>query len=176
MSYAFLFGPVGIWVMHCVDDGVARNKDRTDLARGCRREAGARVEVRRLHDLPGNRPLNEGFALGPVSEDGIWRADLLLEVDPPTRAAHFHHHPNPDGVDVGARVYDEDMMADPLSWTMRKISKLNELLLASRFSELAAEVDMDEVERLSGAMRAAITECLNRVPLDLVEIQAAFAS
>jgi hypothetical protein len=165
MSYVFIFRPVAVWVSYMVDDETGYGE----------MEGGARVEVRRITELPGHRRSAEGFSIPPISESGIWRADLLLELNPPTLAPHYHHHPNFRDVnghrDVGDRCLDPEAFADPVAWTTEKIRRLDLLMAECGVEELVGDLDMQEVERVLPAVAAAIAECLSRVPT-LVELRA----
>jgi hypothetical protein len=147
MEYAFVFGPVAVVVEAC-------ECPEGDL------EAGARIELRRVRTLPGNRDGNEGFSVLPVTEGGLWRADLLVVVDPPTREPRYHHHPRFEDGDVGDRVFDPELAADPPGWTMAKLADLRALLLDVGAGDVVDEVDYDEVRRALPAIRAAIDACL----------------
>ena len=151
MQYAYVFGPVAVTVESCTcPEG--------DL------EAGARIEIRRARPRPGNRDGNEGFEVLSVSEGGVWRADLLIVVDPPTGEPRHHHHPRFEDGDVGYRVFDPALTADPPGWTMAKLADLRSLLIESGAADVADEIDYDEVARALPAIRAAIDACLVTVP------------
>ncbi len=152
MQYAFVFGPVAVTVAACTcpDDG--------DL------EAGARIELRRVELVPGNRDGNEGFRVLPVGEGGLWRADLLVVVDPPTGEARHHHHPRFRDGDVGDRVFEPALTADPPGWTIAKLSDLRALLVAAGANDIADRIDYDEVARTLPAIQAAIESCLVTTP------------
>jgi hypothetical protein len=147
MEYAFVLGPVAVTVVSCTcPEG--------DL------EAGARVELRRVVQLPGNRDGNEGFQVQTVSEGGLWRADLLVVVDPPTGEPRHHHHPRFEDGDVGDRVFDPALTADPPGWTMAKLADLRSLLIEVGAPDIADAVDYDDFARTLPAIRAAIDACL----------------
>jgi hypothetical protein len=156
MSYAFLFGSVGVWIGHITEDhGV------TD---GSVLEAGARVDVRRIDELPGHRPSAEGFAFPTLNSGGIWRADLLWEVVPATLRACLHDHPYRYGDEVvrAKRQFRSEMGTDPVGWTIGQLGSLDRVLVDAGAGELVAGCDMDEVRRLLPAMRAAIDESIAR--------------
>jgi hypothetical protein len=147
VEYAFVFGPVAVTVESCTcPEG--------DL------EAGARIELRRVLPLPGNRPGNEGFQVLPVAEGGLWRADLLVVVDPPTRQPRHHHHPRFEHGDVGDRVFDPALMTDPRGWTIAKLADLRNLLLEVGAADIVDTIDYDDVARALPAIRAAIDSCM----------------
>ena len=108
----------------------------------------------------GSRDGNEGFEVTSVSDGGIWRADLLIVVDPPTGELRHHHHPRFEHGDVGDRVFDADLAADPVGWTVAKLADLPALLTECGAAELAGEIDADEVKQALPAMRAAIESCM----------------
>lgn len=147
MEYAFVFGPVAVTVEACTcPEG--------DL------EAGARIELRRVRTIPGTREGNEGYEVRPVHDGGLWRADLLIVVDPPTAEPRFHHHPKFKHGDVGNRVFDPAIEADPPGWTIAKLADLRQLLIDVGASDIADDIDYDEVTRALPAMRAAIEACM----------------
>lgn len=147
MEYAFVLGPVAVTVVSCTcPEG--------DL------EAGARVELRRVTQLPGSRDGNEGFQVLPVAEGGLWRADLLIVVDPPTGELRHHHHPRFEDGDVGDRVFDPALMADPAGWTVAKLADFRSLLLEVGAVDIVDEVDYDGLANALPAIRAAIDACM----------------
>ena len=148
MEYVFVFGPVAVIVTRC------------EVPIGPETEAGARVELRRAEVVPGNRPGTEGLRVLSVTEGGIWRADLLTLVDPPTDEPRYHYHPEYHSGDVGERVFDPDLTADPPGWTMRKLGDFRALLVESGAADVADRVDYDEVAGALPAISAAIDACL----------------
>jgi hypothetical protein len=148
MEYVFVFGPVAVTVTRCEVpfDGEV--------------EAGARVELRRAEVISGNRPGNEGMRVLPVTEGGIWRADLLALADPPTNEPRYHYHPEYEAGDVGERVFVPELTADPPGWTMSKLSDFRALLVESGAADVADGVDYDEVAEALPAIRSAIHACL----------------
>ena len=143
-----MFGPVAVTVLTC------SCPDEGDL------EMGARVEIRRVSPLPGTRDGNEGFQVLPVHEGGLWRADLLIVVDPPTGEPRHHHHPRFEDGDVGDRVFDPAMKADPAGWTIGKLADLRGLLTEIGATDVIDQIDYDQVNRALPAIRAAIDGCL----------------
>ena len=147
MQYAFVLGPVALTVCSCTcPEG--------DL------EAGARVELRRVTPIPGNRDGNEGFQVQTVGDGGLWRVDLLVVVDPPTNEPRHHHHPQFSDGDVGCRVFDPILTADPPGWTMDKLADLRSLLIDVGASDLVDEIDYDDFARTLPAIRSAVETCL----------------
>ena len=142
-----MFGPVAVTVEACTcPEG--------DL------EAGARIELRRVREIPGARDGNEGYEVRPVHDGGLWRADLLIVVDPPTREPRFHHHPRFEHGDVGDRVFDPAIAADPPGWTIGKLADFRALLEEVGASDIADDIDYDEVTGALPAIRAAIEACM----------------
>ena len=150
LKFAFVIGPVAVVVQHWEE-------------RFSELEAGARVEVRRVEPSTGerDRPGAAGFRVLPVSEGGIWRADLFVVVDPPTSEPRHHHHPRFAGGDVGPRVFDPDLSADPPGWTQARLADLPGLLRKCGAADLAAAVDPGDLARALPAVRAAIDACLS---------------
>jgi hypothetical protein len=151
VKHVFVLGPVAVMVQHWEE-------------RFSELEAGARVEVRRVEPAVGerDRPGAAGFRVMPVSEGGIWRADLFVVVDPPGREPRYHHHPRFAGGDVGPRVFDPDLAADPAGWTEARLADLPALLRDCGAADLAPAVDAGHVAEALPAIRAAIAACLTR--------------
>lgn len=149
MKYAFVFGGVAIIVRYWEE----RHADV---------DGGARVEIRRVEERLGerHRPGNAGFSVLPVSDGGVWRADLFTALDARRGEPRHHHHPRFAGGDVGERVYDSEMTADPQGWVDRKLQDLKMLLEESGAGDLVSSVDFDEYERTLPLMNAAIESCL----------------
>ncbi len=151
LKYVFVMGPVAVVVQHWEE-------------RFSELESGARVEVRRAEPSTGerDRPGAAGFRVLPVSEGGIWRADLFVVVDPPTSEPRYHHHPRFAGGDVGPRVFDPGIAADPPGWTMARLADLPGLLTGCGAGDLAAVVDPSHLSEALPAIRTAIDACLGR--------------
>ena len=149
LKYVFVIGPVAVVVQHWEE-------------RFSELESGARVEVRRVEPAVGrrDRPGAAGFSVLPVSDGGIWRADLFVVIDPPTSEPRYHHHPRFAGGDVGPRVFDPDLGADPKGWTQARLADLPGLLTECGAPDLAAAVDRGRVAEAMPAIRAAIDACL----------------
>lgn len=147
MIYTFVFGPVAVTVRDWVEQGPEP-------------EGGARLEVRRTDVVTGpqHRAGAEGWRIAPVGEGGIWRSDILRVLD--SGAPRYHHHPRFGDGDVGPRVFLDEMDAEPVEWTMRRIRELPELLRESGADDLADAVDPTEVAEALPAIHAAITSCL----------------
>lgn len=153
MVYMFMFGPVAITVRYWEETG-------DDI------EGGARVEVRRAGEVIGehHRPGAAGWRVGPVSEAGIWRSDLLTVIDRPGGEPRYHHHPEFRDGDVGRRVFDPALSTDPVEWTIARLADLPALLHASGATDVADEIDTQAVDRALPAIRSAILVCLDQTP------------
>lgn len=153
MVYAFIFGPVAVTVRYWQEHG-------TEV------EGGARIEVRRIEPVTGaaHRPGAEGWMIGPVSIAGLWRSDLLTVISRPGNEPRYHHHPRFSAADVGERVFDPQLTADPVGWTMSRLADLPDLLADVGAPELADHVDHAEVNKALPAIRAAIEVCLEQMP------------
>jgi len=151
LKYVFVLGPVAVMVQHWEE-------------RFSELEAGARVEVRRVEPSVGKRDRAgaAGFRVLPVSEGGIWRADLFVVIDPPGREPRYHHHPRFADGDVGPRVFDPEMTADPVAWTEARLADLPALLAGCGAGDLAGTVRRDQVAEALPAIRTAIAACLTR--------------
>src|SRR3954453_19978800 len=83
-------------------------------------EHGARVELRRLVRHP-----HRGSESAPqvLELDGIvWRADLFDGLnDPPGSWSRAHHHTGFDGIEPQGRDWDDELTADPIGWTRRRL-------------------------------------------------------
>jgi hypothetical protein len=153
MVYMFLFGAVAITVRYWEETG-------DDV------EGGARVEVRRAGEVIGehHRPGAAGWRVGPVSEAGVWRSDLLSVINRPGNEPRFHHHPAFQDGDVGRRVFDPGLSADPVEWTIAKLADLPALLHAAGAADIIDQIDLEAVDRALPAIRSAILVCLDQVP------------
>lgn len=149
MKYVFVFGRLAVVVRYW--------EERGDVVEG-----GARVELRRVEESTAepHRPGAAGFRVLPLVEGGIWRADLFTVLSRPGNEGCFHHHPHFRDGDVGPRVFDDDMAADPVGWTTRRLADLPALLDAAGAGDVTASVDLDEFATALPAMRAAMQACL----------------
>ncbi len=153
MIYAFIIEPVAITVRYW--------EERDDEVEG-----GARVEVRRVADVVGtrHRPGAAGWRIEPVSTGGLWRADILTVISRPGNEPRYHHHPRFEDGDVGPRVFDPRMTADPVGFTLERLADLPRVLVAAGAADLAAHIDGDDLRRALPAVRAAIEACLGQMP------------
>jgi hypothetical protein len=155
MSYLFCYGSVAVSIEYVVED----------QGLGAGREAGVRVDVRRLRSIAGHRPSTEGFSFPAMdSGAGIWRADLLVQIDPPTFRPDHHHHPAFSATDVGRRFYVDELTADPVGWTSARLDELASLLVACGAADAVAGLDGEELDRSASLRAAALAECFGRIP------------
>ena len=152
MKYAFVNGPVAIVVRYWEEHG-----DAVD--------GGARVEVRRVERVVGehDRPGAAGFAVRPVADGGLFRADLFMILSEPGQPC-FHFHPQFEDGDVGERFFDDELTADPRGWIAAQLDDFAWLLERAGAGDLVAKVDLDEHRRAVPLILAAIDSCLARLP------------
>lgn len=153
MIFAFIVDPVAITVRYWEE-------------RDIEVEGGARIEVRRATDLIGaqHRPGAGGWRIEPVSSGGLWRSDILTVISRPGNEPRYHHHPVFRDGDVGPRVFDPRMTADPVGFTMERLADLSQVLVAAGAPDLAARIDAEDLARTLPAVRAAIDTCLAQMP------------
>jgi hypothetical protein len=153
MKYAFIFGRVAITVRYW--------EQRADDV-----EAGARIEVRRVEESIGreHRAGAAGFCVLPVSDGGIWRADLFTVISRPGNEPRHHHHPQFEQGHVGDRVFEPELSADPVGWTERRLQDFRTLLVQNRAGDIADSVDYEELAAALPAIRSAIDACLSSTP------------
>ncbi len=151
--YAFVFGPVAVTVRYWEEFGL-------DV------EGGARVELRRCEPVvgPAHRDGAAGFRVLPVGEGGIWRADLFTVISRPSHEPRYHYHPRFARQDVGRRVFDPALTADPVGWTVRKLEDLRSLLIESGAADIADVVDYDAHTAAMPVIRQSIECCLTALP------------
>ena len=147
--YAFILGPVAITVRYWEE------RDREV-------EGGARIEVRRVTEAIGDRhrPGAAGWRIEPVASGGLWRSDILTVISRPGNEVRYHHHPEFRDGDVGRRVFDPEMTADPVGFTIARLADLPQVLLQAGAPELAEQVNRSEVDSVLPAVRDAIHACL----------------
>ena len=149
MLHVYVFGPIAITAGHWVQRGVDT-------------ESGARVEIRRVEyeDIPGALAGVAGLRLLPVSE-GIWRADLFRNQD---AEIIYHYHPHFEKGDVGERLFDDLLTADPVEFVTRKLADLRSVLIDSGAGDIADQVPYAEIERVIPSIREAIERSFEPVP------------
>ncbi len=153
IKVAFLNGPIATVIGYF--------EQKTDVT-----EAGARVDVRRTSIIEGPRHHRgaEGVAIAPVGGGGgLWRADLLVELE--TQKSCFHYHPAFRDDDVGDRFFDEQLDADPLGWIESRLEDLPSLLEEASAPDLTPMVDLHQHQRSIHFMMSLIESALARVPL-----------
>jgi hypothetical protein len=121
-------------------------------------EHGARLEIRRLvrHPHRGSESAPQVLELDEI----VWRADLFAVVgDPPGSWSRAHHHDDFDGIEPTGRTWDDELSADPLGWTRRRLEDLPGLL-ARRGVQLADVAgESADVRRALPAIMAALAAC-----------------
>lgn len=155
VKYVFVNGRVAIIVRYWEQHGVAV-------------DGGARVELRRVDQLEGekHRPGAAGLAIGPISDGGLWRADLFMVLSEPGTAC-FHYHPKFEHGDVGERHDEPDLSADPRRWIADQLSDITGLLKRAGGSDLISSVDLDEHRAALPLILAAVDACLARLPASI---------
>src|SRR4051794_17777197 len=110
MFYAFVFDSVCVSIRY------------GELSQDNEVEAGTRVEVWRAETKIGKPgwPLDKGVQISSVPNGVIWRADLLVVIDPPTQEDRNHYHLGT----YGPRLFSPELSADPVGWTERKLADL----------------------------------------------------
>ena len=149
MEYIFVNGQIAITVCHWVE-----HYEEVD--------AGARIDVRRAEPYEGraHRDGAEGYRVLPVGDGGIWRIDLSKRIDGDVPEQRFHHHPNFVDGDVGPRVFDEELSADPLNWVERELLNLPKRLADNGLTELQESMDIDELRKAMPMIRLAVESSL----------------
>jgi hypothetical protein len=121
-------------------------------------EHGARLELRRLvrHPHRGSESAPQVLELDQI----VWRVDLFDAVgDAPGSWSRAHHHDDFDGIEPTGRTWDDELSADPLGWTRRRLEDLPGLL-ARRGVQLADVAgESADVRRALPAIMAALAAC-----------------
>lgn len=135
-------------------------------------EVGARVEVRRVEQVVGraHRPGAAGLTVRPISDGGIWRADLFVALTSPP-APRFHYHAQFGDDEVGPRTFLAEGV-DPRAWAADRLADLPRLLVDHGAQDLVSSVDVRQHELSLPLMLAAIEACLARVPGRLFGVPA----
>ena len=128
-------------------------------------EGGARVELRRVEQVEGrnHRAGAAGFTVLPVSDGGLWRADLFMVLTDPGTPC-FHYHPQVEHDDVGERFFDDELTADPAKWIETQLTDITGTLERCGAGDLVPSLDLEEHRRALPLMLAAVDACLARVP------------
>lgn len=131
-------------------------------------EGGARVDIREVSQVEGevHRPGAAGFTVAPVSDGGIWRADLFVVLNDGGTPC-FHYHPEFRDGDVGDRFDRPELAADPRRWIEDALADLPRILEQAGFGHVVSSVDMDEHRKALPLMMAAIDTCLARVSVTI---------
>ena len=131
-------------------------------------EGGTRVDIREVSQVEGavHRPGAAGFTVAPVSDGGIWRADLFVVLNDGGTPC-FHYHPEFRDGDVGDRFDRPELAADPRRWIEDALADLPGILQKAGFGHLSASIDMDEHRNALPLMMAAVDACLARVPVTI---------
>jgi hypothetical protein len=119
-------------------------------------EHGARLELRRLVSHP-----HRGSESAPqvLELDGIvWRADLFDGLnDPPGSWSRAHHHTAFDGIEPQGRDWKDELTADPIGWTRRRLADLPGLLQDVELAD--PEGEAEDVRRALPVIMAAVEAC-----------------
>jgi hypothetical protein len=104
MAGRFSGGPGGDALKHVFVNGRVAIVVRYWEERASIVDGGARIEIRRVEERTGarHRPGAAGFSVLPVSEGGVWRADLFTVISDGGKPC-FHYHPKFEDDDVGLR-------------------------------------------------------------------------
>jgi hypothetical protein len=161
MKYVYVNGRLAIIVRYWEQHGAAV-------------DGGARVELRRVSQLegPNHRPGAAGLAIGPISDGGLWRADLFMILSEPGKSC-FHFHPHFENGDVGERHEEDALTADPRRWIADQLADLPALLDRCGGSDVLSSVDLAEHERALPLILASVDACLARLPAAMAQVPAA---
>ncbi|ANY05537.1 hypothetical protein [Pseudonocardia sp. HH130630-07] len=163
MKYLFVNGRLAIQIRYWEEPGFG--------------DGGARVELRRVTQVEGtaHRAGAAGCTVSPVRPDGLWRADLFLNLDRPGEGC-FHHHPTFSATDVGGREFERAITDDPRRWIEDRLRDLPALLALCGGEDVLSSVDLDEHRRALPLMLTAVEQCLARLPAELVRRHASAGS
>jgi hypothetical protein len=126
-------------------------------------ERGVRLEVRLLARPPLTGSI---YAAQPIVIDRpVWRADLFESVAGPVGSHdRTHHHPRIRGWEPGARQYDLELSADPLSFVAKKLADLRALLEGAEIDpDAAGPNDAADMAGAASEITAAVGRLLARV-------------
>jgi hypothetical protein len=152
MKYVFVNGRVAVIVRYWEQQGPVT-------------DGGARVELRRVEQVEGagHRAGAAGFTVLPISDGGLWRADLFMVLSDPGTPC-FHYHPRFENNDVGERFNSDDLTANPRQWIAARLSDITGTLTAAGAADLIGSMDLEQHQRALPAMLAAVDACLAQVP------------
>lgn len=137
-------------------------------------EGGARIELRRVEPVEGrkHRAGAAGFTVPPVSDGGLWRADLFMVLTDPGMPC-FHYHPRFEHDDVGERFFRDELTADPARWIEERLTDITGTLEQCGAGDLVPSLDLQEHRRALPLMLAAVDACLARVPAAMAAVRQA---
>ena len=125
-------------------------------------EHGVRLELRLLEreELKGSiysaRPITVGRP--------IWRVDLLETYDgEPGSFDRTHHHPRFREWNPSARVFDEQLSANPLGWLEARLSNPSTILDDARLDEEIDAADLKNLEATTPEIIDVVRRLLERV-------------
>lgn len=140
MRYQFLNGQVAILVQYW-EERYEENGEQVD--------GGPRIDVRRVEAVEGraHRPGATGYRILPVGDGGIYRIDLSTKINSDVPVKRYHHHPDFRDGDVGPRVFDDELSADPIGWTEQTLRNLPDLLAGKGLPDLQESIDAEQLSR-----------------------------
>jgi hypothetical protein len=147
MLWTLAFDRVGVVMgdLYFVDPALDQGDDGA--------ERGVRLELRYFErdELKGSV-----YSAVPIRVDApIWRVDMLETVDStPGSLNRAHHHPRFYSWDPGARVFDEELSADPIAWIGKQFADVEAVLEAAKVTDLSSS----DVESLRAAGPAIVVE------------------
>ena len=157
MLYAFGFERIGVVAgdLYFVNSRAVRGQEGA--------EHGVRLELRMLERgaLKGSAYSAQPIEIGQP----VWRVDLLESADgPPGSFDRTHHHPGLTGWEVGTRVFDQGLSADPVSWLGSRLTDLEGLLEAVGLGGDPADPgDAESLRQCLPEVLAAVSSLLERV-------------
>ena len=137
-------------------------------------EGGARIDIRRLEQVEGHnhRAGAAGFTVLPMSDGGLWRADLFMVLSEPGTPC-LHYHPQFENNDVGDRFFDDELTVDPRRWIAAQLADITGTLERCGAADLVPSVDLEEHRRALPLMLAAVDACLARIPAAMTAMRQA---
>src|ERR1700733_8971143 len=130
MKYVFVNGRVAVIVRYWEQQGPVT-------------DGGARVELRRVEQVEGagHRAGAAGFTVLPISDGGLWRADLFMVLSDPGTPC-FHYHPRFENNDVGHRFELDELTANPREWIAAQLTDITGTLERGGAGDLGASLDL----------------------------------
>jgi len=152
MKYVFVNGRVAVIVRYWEQHGPVV-------------DGGARVELRRVEQVEGesHRAGAAGFTVLPISDGGLWRADLFMVLSEPGRPC-FHYHPKFERNDVGHRFELDELTASPREWIAAQLTDITGTLERAGAGDLVSSLNLDQHRRALPAMLAAVDACMAELP------------